>query len=49
MKTERDDLNGCAGMMVGAALALVIWAMIFAGIFYGCQRIGEKVKTEITK
>lgn len=36
-------------MMVGAALALVIWAMIFAGIFYGCQRIGEKVKTEITK
>jgi hypothetical protein len=49
MKTERDNLRGCCGMLVGTAIALVLWAVIFAGVFYGCQRIGEKVKTEITK
>jgi len=49
MKTKRDDLNGCAGMMVGTAIALVIWTLIFTGIFCGCRRLGERVKTEITK
>ena len=47
---DHDNLRGCKGQMIGLAVGVLIWALIIAGISYGCHRGETKtIKTEQTK
>ena len=47
--SEHDNLRGCKGQMIGLAAGIILWALIIAGISYGCHRETKTTQTEQTK